>query len=58
MDYKKIKPHFFSHMKDGAFCFTNSKLPYGRSSPLLGGEASSYELKKGFSCSIFDDINL
>ena len=43
---KKIKPHFFSYMKNGAFCFTNSKLPYGRISPLLGGEASNYELKK------------
>jgi len=55
---KKIKPHFFSQMKDGAFCFTNSKLPYGRSSPLLGGEASNHEPKKRFSCPIFDDTNL
>jgi hypothetical protein len=21
LDYKKIKPHFFDDMKDGAFCF-------------------------------------
>ncbi|MCG2755304.1 MAG: hypothetical protein L6247_07060 [Desulfobacteraceae bacterium] len=25
-DYKKIKPHFFSNMKDGAFCFTGMNL--------------------------------
>jgi hypothetical protein len=23
---EKIKPHFFSHMKDGAFCFTGMDL--------------------------------
>jgi len=60
-------------MKDGVFCFTgmglnrNSEriqngrceaLPSGRTSPLLGGEASNYELKKGFSCSILYDTNL